>query len=43
MPIVAPRGQTESKRIRPARDSTRPRRTKDAEDIARLQAALRER
>ncbi|MFF4546156.1 hypothetical protein [Streptomyces sp. NPDC001435] len=43
MPIVAPRGQTESKRIRPTQNFTPPRRAKDAEDIARLQAALRER
>ncbi|MET8451607.1 aminoglycoside adenylyltransferase [Streptomyces sp. NPDC005209] len=40
-PIVAPVVQIEIKRMMPVRDPARPRRTKDAEDIARLGAALR--
>ncbi|MEV7196538.1 aminoglycoside adenylyltransferase [Streptomyces sp. NPDC093510] len=39
--IVSPQAQVEIKRMMPVWDPSRPRRTKDAEDIARLQAALR--
>ncbi|MER6394402.1 aminoglycoside adenylyltransferase [Streptomyces sp. NPDC001523] len=39
-PIVSPRAQIEIKRMMPVWDPSRPRRTKDAEDIARLEAAL---
>ncbi|MFF5440212.1 nucleotidyltransferase domain-containing protein [Streptomyces achromogenes] len=42
-PIVAPRAQIEIKRMMPVWDPSRPRRAKDAEDIARLEAALRPR
>ncbi|MEU7562812.1 nucleotidyltransferase domain-containing protein [Streptomyces eurythermus] len=42
-PIVAPHAQIEIKRMMPVWDPTRPRRAKDAEDIARLEAALRPR
>ncbi|MEU8777362.1 aminoglycoside adenylyltransferase [Streptomyces sp. NPDC048606] len=38
--IVAPRAQIEIKRMMPVWDPSRPRRAKDAEDIARLEAAL---
>ncbi|QTD97580.1 hypothetical protein [Streptomyces cyanogenus] len=41
MPIVDPRVQIEIKRMMPVWDPSRPRRAKDAEDIARLEAALR--
>lgn len=41
--IVSPQAQIEIKRMTPAWDPSRPRRTKDAEDIARLEAALRTR
>jgi hypothetical protein len=41
VPIVDPRAQIEIKRIMPVWDPSRPRRAKDAEDIARLAAALR--
>ncbi|MFF0742725.1 nucleotidyltransferase domain-containing protein [Streptomyces sp. NPDC004111] len=40
-PIVAPRAQIEIKRMMPVWDPSRPRRPKDAADIARLEAALR--
>ncbi|GHI08856.1 aminoglycoside adenylyltransferase [Streptomyces cellostaticus] len=40
-PIVSPRAQIEIKRMMPVWDASRPRRTKDAEDVARLEAALR--
>ncbi|MBL1107683.1 aminoglycoside adenylyltransferase [Streptomyces sp. 5-8] len=40
-PIVDPRVQIEIKRMMPVWDPSRPRRAKDAEDIARLEAALR--
>ncbi|ANP54133.1 aminoglycoside adenylyltransferase [Streptomyces griseochromogenes] len=40
-PIVGPRAQIEIKRMMPVWDPSRPRRAKDAEDIARLEAALR--
>ncbi|MCX4399691.1 aminoglycoside adenylyltransferase [Streptomyces sp. NBC_00264] len=39
--IVGPRAQIEIKRMTPVWDPSRPRRTKDTEDIARLEAALR--
>lgn len=39
--IVSPQAQIEIKRMTPIWDPSRPRRTKDAEDIARLEAALR--
>ncbi|MCX4734352.1 nucleotidyltransferase domain-containing protein [Streptomyces sp. NBC_01363] len=39
--IVSPQAQIEIKRMMPIWDPSRPRRTKDAEDIARLEAALR--
>ncbi|GAA3124019.1 nucleotidyltransferase domain-containing protein [Streptomyces echinatus] len=39
-PIVDPRVQIEIKRMMPVWDPSRPRRAKDAEDIARLEAAL---
>ncbi|AKN70183.1 aminoglycoside adenylyltransferase [Streptomyces sp. PBH53] len=42
-PIVDPRVQIEIKRMMPVWDPARPRRAKDAEDIARLEAALRRR
>ncbi|WP_225838328.1 nucleotidyltransferase domain-containing protein [Streptomyces sp. NK08204] len=42
-PIVSPRVQIEIKRMMPVWDPSRPRRAKDAEDIARLEAALRRR
>ncbi|QEV16268.1 nucleotidyltransferase domain-containing protein [Streptomyces alboniger] len=38
--IVSPQAQIEIKRMTPVWDPSRPRRTKDAEDIARLEAAL---
>ncbi|WP_405720204.1 hypothetical protein [Streptomyces sp. NBC_00046] len=41
--IVAPQAQIEIKRMTPLWDPSRPRRPKDAEDIARLEAALRAR
>ncbi|MGW5851740.1 nucleotidyltransferase domain-containing protein [Streptomyces sp. NPDC055254] len=41
--IVSPQAQIEIKRMMPTWDPSRPRRTKDAEDIARLEAALRAR
>ncbi len=41
--IVSPQAQIEIKRMTPVWDPSRPRRTKDAEDIARLEAALRAR
>ncbi|MFE9700515.1 nucleotidyltransferase domain-containing protein [Streptomyces sp. NPDC006270] len=41
--IVSPQAQIEIKRMMPIWDPSRPRRTKDAEDIARLEAALRAR
>ncbi|MFE7562348.1 nucleotidyltransferase domain-containing protein [Kitasatospora sp. NPDC057500] len=40
-PIVAPRAQIEIKRMMPLWDPRRPRRAKDAEDVARLREALR--
>ncbi|MFF7458162.1 nucleotidyltransferase domain-containing protein [Kitasatospora sp. NPDC008115] len=40
-PIVAPRAQIEIKRMMPVWDPRRPRRAKDAEDVARLREALR--
>ncbi|MFB6817521.1 nucleotidyltransferase domain-containing protein [Streptomyces sp. NPDC056347] len=39
--VVSPRAQIEIKRMTPVWDPSRPRRPKDAEDIARLEAALR--
>ncbi|MEU1403909.1 aminoglycoside adenylyltransferase [Streptomyces sp. NPDC005728] len=39
-PIVSPRAQIEIKRMMPVWDPSRPRRAKDAEDVARLEAAL---
>jgi hypothetical protein len=39
-PIVTPRAQVEIKRMLPVWDPARPRRPKDAEDIARLEAAM---
>lgn len=39
--IVSPQVQIEIKRMMPVWDASRPRRLKDAEDIARLEAALR--
>ncbi|GAA3134425.1 hypothetical protein GCM10010521_20330 [Streptomyces rameus] len=42
-PIVDPRVQIEIKRMMPVWDPSRPRRAKDAEDIVRLEAALRRR
>ncbi|MEU3527449.1 aminoglycoside adenylyltransferase [Streptomyces sp. NPDC038707] len=42
-PIVDPRVQIEIKRMMPVWDPSRPRRAKDADDIARLEAALRRR
>ncbi|MEU9478324.1 aminoglycoside adenylyltransferase [Streptomyces sp. NPDC048191] len=42
-PIVSPRAQIEIKRMMPVWDPSRPRRAKDAEDITRLEAALRRR
>ncbi|MGW2744409.1 hypothetical protein [Streptomyces sp. NPDC001450] len=39
-PIVSPRAQIEIKRMMPVWDPSRPRRTKDVEDVARLRAAL---
>lgn len=39
--IVGPQAQIEIKRMMPVWDPSRPRRPKDAEDIARLEAALR--
>lgn len=41
--IVSPRVQIEIKRMMPVWDPSRPRRPKDAEDIARLEAALQAR
>ncbi|OKK16060.1 aminoglycoside adenylyltransferase [Streptomyces sp. CB00455] len=41
--IVGPQAQIEIKRMMPVWDPSRPRRSKDAEDIARLEAALRAR
>ncbi|MFG3051780.1 nucleotidyltransferase domain-containing protein [Kitasatospora sp. NPDC048239] len=41
--IVSPHVQIEIKRMMPVWDPARPRRTKDAEDIARLEAALQAR
>ncbi|MEU9318262.1 aminoglycoside adenylyltransferase [Streptomyces sp. NPDC048295] len=41
--IVSPQAQIEIKRMTPVWDPSRPRRGKDAEDIARLEAALRAR
>ncbi|MFE7477772.1 nucleotidyltransferase domain-containing protein [Streptomyces sp. NPDC057575] len=38
--IVSPQAQIEIKRMMPIWDPSRPRRTKDAEDIARLEEAL---
>ncbi|MGW0767917.1 nucleotidyltransferase domain-containing protein [Streptomyces sp. NPDC002676] len=43
VPIVSPHAQIEIKRMMPVWDPSRPRRAKDAEDIARLEAALRSR
>ncbi|WP_225098361.1 nucleotidyltransferase domain-containing protein [Streptomyces sp. CoH27] len=40
-PIVSPLAQIEIKRMMPVWDPSRPRRAKDAADIARLEAALR--
>ncbi|MGW2702204.1 nucleotidyltransferase domain-containing protein [Streptomyces sp. NPDC001340] len=40
VPIVSSRAQIEIKRMMPVWDPSRPRRAKDVEDIARLQAAL---
>jgi hypothetical protein len=40
-PIIAPRVQIEIKRMMPTWVPGRPHRPKDAEDIARLEAALR--
>ncbi|MFF4570185.1 hypothetical protein [Streptomyces sp. NPDC001410] len=40
VPIVGPRAQIEIKWMMPVWDPSRPRRAKDVEDIARLQAAL---
>lgn len=42
-PIVVPRAQIEIRRMMPVWDPSRPRRAKDAEDIARLEAAPRRR
>ncbi|GGP32120.1 hypothetical protein GCM10018980_67600 [Streptomyces capoamus] len=42
-PIVDPRVQIEIKRMMPVWDPSRPRRAKDAEDVARLERALRRR
>lgn len=39
-PVVSPRAQIEIKRMMPVWDPSRPRRAKDTEDIARLEAAL---
>ncbi|WP_406739640.1 nucleotidyltransferase domain-containing protein [Streptomyces atratus] len=41
--IVSPQAQIEIKRMMPVWDPSRPRRIKDAEDIARLEAELRAR
>ncbi|MFE1880761.1 hypothetical protein [Streptomyces diastatochromogenes] len=41
--IVSPLAQIEIKRMMPVWDPSRPRRAKDVEDIARLEAALRRR
>ncbi|MFJ2861395.1 nucleotidyltransferase domain-containing protein [Kitasatospora sp. NPDC087314] len=41
--VVSPQAQIEIKRMMPIWDPSRPRRTKDAEDIARLETALRAR
>ncbi|MGJ5750463.1 nucleotidyltransferase domain-containing protein [Streptomyces puniciscabiei] len=40
-PIVSPPAQIEIKRMMPVWDPSRPRRAKDAEDVARLEAALK--
>jgi Aminoglycoside-2''-adenylyltransferase len=42
-PIVGPAAQIEIKRMMPVWDPSRPRRAKDAEDVARLEAALKRR
>ncbi|MFD3806820.1 nucleotidyltransferase domain-containing protein [Streptomyces sp. NPDC058611] len=42
-PVVSARAQIEIKRMTPVWDPARPRRSKDAADIALLEAALRER
>ncbi|MEV6049888.1 aminoglycoside adenylyltransferase [Streptomyces sp. NPDC052107] len=42
-PIVGPLAQIEIKRMMPVWDPSRPRRAKDVEDIARLEAAVRRR
>jgi hypothetical protein len=41
VPVVSPQAQIEIKRMMPVWDPSRPRRAKDAEDIARLEAGLR--
>ncbi|MGW5461125.1 nucleotidyltransferase domain-containing protein [Streptomyces sp. NPDC003996] len=43
VPIVGPLAQIEIKRMMPVWDPSRPRRAKDAEDVARLEAALKRR
>ncbi|MFI2201083.1 hypothetical protein ACH47Z_09965 [Streptomyces sp. NPDC020192] len=40
-PVVGPRAQIEIKRMMPVWGPSRPRRAKDIEDVARLEAALR--